>query len=44
MINSEMLEKGYAKLYLLNDQKYGNVFKYAEKSAKELQIGVWKYT
>ena len=43
-INAEMLEKGYARLYLLKDKKYENTLKYAELDAQNLQIGVWQYT
>ncbi len=43
-VNSEMLEKGYARLYLLQDRKYGNILKYAEKHARDSHIGVWRYT
>ena len=43
-VNSEMLERGYARLYLLKDKKYQNVLKYAELDAKGSHLGVWRYT
>ena len=44
MVNSMMLERGYARLYLLRDQKYATSFEYAEKKARGEKIGVWRYT
>ncbi len=40
-VNVEMLERGYARLYLLKDKKYQNVMKFAEMQAKSSAIGIW---
>jgi len=44
LVNIMMLEKGYAKMYLLKDRKYQNIFKYAEQDARDSHLGVWRYT
>jgi len=44
LVNAEMLEQGYARIYLLKDRKYQNSFQYAENHAKDLHLGVWGYT
>lgn len=43
-VNVLMLENGYARIYLLKDKKYQNIFTYAEKKARDTQIGVWRYS
>lgn len=40
-INAEMVEGGYARLYLLNEKKYDNILTYAENYAKNNQLGIW---
>lgn len=41
-VNVLMLEEGYARIYLLKDRKYQNIFSYAEESAKKAGLGIWR--
>ncbi len=43
LVNAEMIEGGYARLYLLDSKKYENTLTYAEDYAKERHLGIWKY-
>jgi len=42
LLNREILEKGFASAYMLEDLKYADDFKIAEKTARLNEVGIWK--
>jgi len=40
-VNAELIEEGYAFLYILEPIEFGDYFRYLEEKAKEQRIGLW---
>ena len=41
-LNLEIIEKGYANVYMISDSKYKQKFLDAEKKARDKEIGIWE--